>query len=90
MADMGDPFVDKLTAELFDILIQYCRGEAAELVRSVEEGNGLLSWHKLFEKYTPRTASRMIAIVQEVVSPPKIVHSRDFEHGIRLWLMKEK
>jgi hypothetical protein len=90
MADMGDPFVDKLTAELFDILIQYCRGEAGEVVRSVEDGNGLLAWHKLFEKYNPRTASRMIAIVQEVVSPPKIVHSKDFEHGIRLWLMKEK
>jgi hypothetical protein len=90
LTDVGDEFTEKLSAELYDILLQYCQNEAAEIVGTVEDGNGLMAWNKLYLKYNPRTAARMIMIVQEVVSPPRVPHAKDFETYIRNWTVKEK
>jgi hypothetical protein len=89
LVDVG-PEDEKLSAELFDILVQHCKGDAGEIVRSIDERQGLTAWHKLYARYNPRTATRMIQIVEEVVSPPKIKDPKDFERGIRAWLEKEK
>ena len=41
---------DKMSAELFNILVGRCRRDAGEIVRSIEERHGLLAWHKLYER----------------------------------------
>jgi hypothetical protein len=90
LTDVGDEFTDKLSAELFDILMPCCSGDASDVIHSVEDGAGLMAWNKLYLKYNPRTAARMIVIVKEVVSPPQIPHAKDFESYIRNWIAKEK
>ena len=40
LADVA-PDEDKMSAELFDILAQHCKGDAGEIVRSIDERQGL-------------------------------------------------
>ena len=61
--------VDKISAEMYNILSQYCTGEALTMVKSVTTFEGFLAWQKIFKKYNPKTMARAIRLMTEVASP---------------------
>ena len=46
--------VGKISEELYDILSQYCTGEALSVVKGVMSFEGFFAWQKLHRKCTPR------------------------------------
>ena len=54
--------VNKYTSELYDLICQACSGEALTLLRSVEDMKGLTAWHKLRNKFNPKTMARAIRL----------------------------
>ena len=48
----------KRSGELYDVLCQYCTGEALLIVRSVDDMKGISAWQKLYRKYNPKTMAR--------------------------------
>ena len=57
--------MEQRSAELYDILCQYCIGDALRLVRSVDDMRGIEAWQKLFNKYNPRTMARGLRLLTQ-------------------------
>ena len=85
-----DADYDKLSAELYELLTKYCEGEAGAIIRSVDECTGFTAWHKLVAKYNPNTPARLILLINEVVSPPRIKGAQQVEVDLSKWLAKVK
>ena len=43
------------SGELYDLLCQFCTGEALGIVRSTVDMQGFAAWQKLHRKYNPKT-----------------------------------
>ena len=63
--------MERRSAELYDVLCQYCTGEALMIIRSVDDVRGICAWQKLFRKYNPKTMARGLRVLVEAVNPPK-------------------
>ena len=83
--DMG-----KRSAELYDVLCQYCTGEALMIVRSVDDMQGIRAWQKLFHKYNPKTMARGLRVLVQAVNPPKAKGLHDIESAVAKWEEKSK
>ena len=64
--------VDKISAEMYNILSQYCIGEALTMVKSVTTFEGFFAWQKIFKMYNPKTMARTIRLMTEVASPKAV------------------
>ena len=82
--------MEKRSAELYDVLCQYCTGEALMIVRSVDDMQGIRAWQKLFKKYNPRTMARGLRVLVEAVNPPKAKGLHDVESAVAKWEEKSK
>ena len=82
--------VDKISAEMHNILSQYCIGEALTMVKSVMTFEGFLAWQKIFKKYNPKTMARTISLMKEVASPKAVKEIRDIDDAITTWENKVK
>ena len=81
---------DKISAELYDILCQSCNGDAKSILMNVQDMHGIKSWQQMYKKYNPRTVARMIQMLGEVTSPPKIKELKDVDMGMNRWEEKQK
>ena len=82
--------MEKRSAELYDVLCQYCTGEALMIVRSVDDMQGINAWQKLFRKYNPKTMARGLRVLVEAVNPPKAKGLHDVELAVAKWEEKSK
>ena len=78
----------KASGEIYDLLCQYCGGEALAVIRAVDDCKGFYAWKKLCEKYRPRTLARQVQLLQAVLNPIKITDARDMEAKYVLWLQR--
>ena len=81
---------DKISAELYDILCQSCNGDAKSILMNVQDMHGIRAWQQMYKKYNPRTVARMIQMLGEVTSPPKIKELKDVDMGMNKWEEKQK
>jgi hypothetical protein len=78
------------SAELYDILCQFCTGEALMLVRSISDCEGFAAWQRLYKKYNPRLMSRGLRLLTEAVNPVAAKDLANVEHAIVKWEEKVK
>ena len=64
--------MEKLSAEVYDVLFLSTSSEALALVQSVPDMDGLAAWQKLHRNYNPRTLARVMQRIMAVVTPPRI------------------
>ena len=77
--------MEKLSAELYDILFMLSEDEAMSLVQSVSDMDGLAAWQKLHRNYNPKTLARVMQKIMMVVSPPKILDTKNLVTMIEEW-----
>jgi hypothetical protein len=80
----------QISAELYDILCQVCRGDARTLLMTVDDMNGFQGWQALYRESNSRTVARMIKMLGEVTGPPKVTDMKDIGNAIGQWEKKEK
>jgi hypothetical protein len=88
--DNVDMSIDRMSAELFDVLCQQCCGDAMSVVRSVDGCGGFVAWFKLHRKYNPRTMARAIRLMGEVTNPPPVRDLREVDAALAKWEQKVK
>ncbi len=86
----GDEEGVKMSGELYNILGQYCTGEALTIVRGVQSFEGFLVWQKLFKTYSPRTMARTIRLISECTGPRVVKEIKDVDGAITNWESKVK
>ena len=82
--------IGNMSGELYNILGQYCTGEALTIVRGVQSFEGFLVWQKVFKKFSPKTMARSIRLMSEVTGPKMIRELKDVDDGITNWESKVK
>ena len=71
--------------ELYDILSQYCTGEALSVIKGVTSFEGFLAWQKLHRKYNPKTMARTIRLMTDVAGPKQVKEIWEVEAAITAW-----
>jgi hypothetical protein len=61
--------LEKLSTELYEILVLATEGEAKLMVKTVDTNDGLLAWQKLYGHYNRRTLTRILRAHREVLHP---------------------
>ena len=77
--------MEKLSAELYDILFMLTEDEAMSLVQSVPDMDGIAAWQKLHRNYNPKTLARIMQKIMMVVAPPKIQDSKTLVTMLEEW-----
>ena len=77
--------MEKLSAELYDILFMLTEDEAMSLVQSVPDMDGIAAWQKLHRNYNPRTLARIMQLIMRVVAPPKIQDIKTLVTMVEEW-----
>ena len=77
--------MEKLSAELYDILFMLTEDEAMSLVQSVPDMDGIAAWQKLHRNYNPKTLARVMQKIMMVVAPPKIQDAKTLVTMIEEW-----
>ena len=70
---------------MYDVLSQYCTGEALSVIKGVTSFEGFLSWQKLHRKYNPKTMARAIRLMTDVTGPKQVKEIREVEAAIKAW-----
>jgi len=78
------------SGELYDVLCQFCTGEALSIIKATEDMQGVLAWQKLHKKYNPKTMARGVRMMAEAINPPKVKELGDLETAINRWDDKVK
>ena len=55
------------TLQMYTVLIHLCEGRALAIVRGAPDHNGLDAWRPLHEWYQPKTRSRGLALLNEIL-----------------------
>jgi len=71
-----------VSAELYDILTQLCRGQGLTLIRAVPDYEGM---QRLQRKYNPKTVARLIKVLGKAAGPAKILEIKDLETRLNKW-----
>ena len=82
--------VARMSSELYNVLSQYCTGEALTVVKGVTTFEGLWAWQKLHRKFNPKTMARAIRLMTEVAGPRPVKDIREVDDAITNWEMKVK
>ena len=61
--------LDKLSKELYEVLVMVTEGEAKMMIRSVPDQDGILAWHRLYRHYNRKTLARVLRIHREAMHP---------------------
>ena len=77
--------VKKYSAEIFDIICQAVSGEPLQIIRIVEDTEGLEAWWKLTSKYSPKSTARAVRLVGQVKNPPKVTNLSKAESELDKW-----
>ena len=77
--------MEQRSAELYDILCQYCIGDALRFVRSVDDMRGIEAWQKLFKKYNPRTMARGLRLLMQTVNPLRANELSEVDGVVSKW-----
>ena len=80
--------IEKLGAELYDLLCSITGGEALTIVRAAVDMNGFLAWMALHRRYSPVTPARALAALMEVMCPPKVMDINLVPKAIDSWTLK--
>ena len=75
----------KKSGELYNILSQYCTGEALNVIKGITTFEGFHAWQKLHKKYNPKTMARAIRLMTDVTGPRPVKEIREVEAAITLW-----
>ena len=62
-------WLDKLSKELYEVLVMITEGEAKMMIRSVPDQDGILAWHRLYRHYNRKTLARVLRIHREAMHP---------------------
>jgi hypothetical protein len=81
---------EKRSAEIYDVLCQYCSGDALMIVRSVTDCEGYRAWQRLHRKFNPRTMARGLRLLSEAISPAVAKDLAGVEQAIVQWEEKLK
>ena len=77
--------VGKYSAEIYDLICQCVTGEPLQIVRSVDDMEGLAAWRKLAGKYSPKSMARAVRLVGHVTNPQKIADLTKVESELDKW-----
>lgn len=61
--------LEKLSAELYEMLVMMTEGEAKLIVKACIAGDGLEAWSRLQKHYSKRTVARLLRLHREVMYP---------------------
>jgi hypothetical protein len=81
---------NKFSAEIYDVICANVKGEALTIVKGCDDYTGLLAWHKLHVKHSPKTMARAIRLVASVTCPPAIKDIKNIETELSRWEEKVK
>ena len=73
------------SGELYDVLCQFCAGEALGIVRSTTDMQGFAAWQKLHRKYNPKTMARGVRMLGRAVNPTQVKELNDIEVRVNAW-----
>ena len=77
--------IEKKSGEMYNILSQYCTGEALNVIKGITSFQGFHAWQKLYRKYNPKTMARAIRLMTDVTGPKPVKEIREVEAAITLW-----
>jgi hypothetical protein len=64
--------LEKLSKELYEVLVITTDGEAKLMVRNTPDNDGILAWHRLYRHYNRRTFARILRIHKEAMHPKPV------------------
>jgi hypothetical protein len=88
MEDDVDEKIHALAAEMYDLLCAVTGGEAMTVVRGEVGMNGFMAWKSLYNRYSPMTPARTLALLMDVMNPPRHSDVSLIPKAIDLWTMK--
>ena len=59
----------RMARKLYYLLVAYCGGKAATILRTVEPGNGFIAWRRLATAYQPAIRARFHSMLQGLLNP---------------------
>ena len=77
--------MEQRSAESYDILRQFCVGDALRVVRSVDGVRGIEAWRKLLNKYNPRTLSRGKRLLTQTANPLRAKEMNKVDGVVSNW-----
>ena len=80
--------VEKLNAELYDVLCTVVEGEPLTIVRGVTSMSGFVAWRKLYGRYNPTTPARALAAMMDVMNIRKVTDVCRIPQAIDEWDLK--
>ena len=80
-----NPMQLRYSAQLYDVLGQFCRGEALSIVRSTPDQMGFSAWQRFYKRYNPKNMATAVRMMQEVIAPGRIKELRDIETATNFW-----
>jgi hypothetical protein len=98
MGDLEDKFNDEfddsddhlkvLAAEMYDLLCSVTSGEAMTIVRAEVEMNGFMAWKALYARYSPMTPAKTLALLMDIMNPPKHKDVSLIMKSMDIWTLK--
>ena len=64
--------LEKLTKELYEVLVCTTEGEAKLMVRNIPSQDGIQAWHRLYRHYNRRTFARVLRVHREAMHPKPV------------------
>ena len=80
--------VEKLGAELYDVLCTVTSDEPLTIVRSEASMNGFMAWKKMCRRYSPRTPAKALMAMVEVMNPKRVSEITFLPKAIDAWELK--
>jgi hypothetical protein len=86
--DDNDDHLQRLASEMYDVLCSVTTGEAMTIVRAETTMNGFMAWKALYARFNPMTPARTLALLMEVMSPPRHKDVNLIMKAMDLWTLK--
>jgi hypothetical protein len=69
---LSETVIEKLSADLYDVLCALTSDEAITVVRSEVGKSGFKAWRNLFNRSSPVALARTLAALMDLIKPPRI------------------
>ena len=77
--------VQKMGAEIYNLMVSLMGGEALTLVRGVAGSNGWEAWHKVAMRFDPKTPARALKLMMMVMQPRRVKDIREMQAAVEEW-----
>ena len=77
--------LDKVSVELYEMLVLVTEGEAKLTVKSVQERDGLVAWSRLHSCYNRRTLARLMRVHRDLMYPAAAKDAQSLIAAILQW-----